>query len=452
MKKLLITTTILAILAAGAIPVGYVYASCNNWQDIIYPRVYIEDINVSGKQLVEVEELIEKEYGMALLTKKIEIEVANKIYSLDYSELEAKYNIDEVTRAAFSYGKHGNILEKYKVIKGEEKKEFTLGFTYNSKPIDELLDMIEEESGKDPINAKITIINGKINITPEVNGVKLQKDSLKESIIAEINGELSDESIKIKAPLAITKPEITVEKLSAISSPIVSFSTSFQTSTANRINNIDLATKSINGTLLMPGETFSFNEIVGERTRARGYKEAGVIIGDKIESGLGGGICQVSSTLYNAMLKAGIKVSERKNHTLPLGYIGKGLDATVDWGNIDLKFKNTLNTPIYIEGYTQDKNVYFNIYSSQELTNRSYEIVTDTYDTVQPSINYIDDANRLVGETIIVKHSSVGYKVNVYKKTYENGKLINTELISNDYYIPVSGETIRGTKIFSEKV
>lgn len=449
MKKLIITTTILAMLAAGAVPVGYVYATSNNWQDIIYPRVYIEDINVSGKRLEEVEELIEKEYGTQLLSKKIEIDVNGRTYNLDYSKLDAAYNIDEIALEAFSYGKHGNILQKYKVIKGEDKKEFTLGFNYNSKPVDELLDIIEKDSNKDPINAKISINNGNIYITPEVNGVKLQTDSLKEAIIAQINGELSDETIKIKAPLSILKPDLTAEKLSAINSTISSFSTSFSSSTANRINNVDLATKAINGTLLMPGETFSFNEIVGERTIERGYKEAGVIIGDKIESGLGGGICQVSSTLYNTILKANIKAYERRNHTLPLGYIGKGLDATVDWGNIDLKFMNTLNTPIYIEGYTKDKNVYFNIYSSKDLRNKSYELVTDIYDIVQPSIKYINDANRLAGETVVVKQGSLGYKVKVSRKTYENGRLINTELISNDYYLPVNGETIRGTKIVS---
>lgn len=452
MKKVIITTTILAVLTAVAIPAGYVYSTSNNWKDIIYPRVYIEDINVSGKQLVEAEELIEMKYGTPLLLKKIEIEVAGKIYNLDYGKLNARYNIDEVVNEAFSYGKIGNTIDKYKLIKGEENKEFKLGFTYNSKPIDELLDIIEKESKKDSVDAKISIINGNINITPEVNGVKLQKEALKKMITDKINGELKNEIITIKAPLDVAKPVTTAAKLSASYIPISSFSTSFSTSISNRINNIELATKAINGTLLMPGETFSFNKIVGERTRQRGYKEAGIIVGDKIESGLGGGICQVSSTLYNTLLQANIKASERRNHSLPLAYIAKGLDATVDWGNIDLKFKNTLSTPIYIEGYIKNKNVYFNIYSSQEQPKRSYKTVTNVYETLLPSIKYIDDPTRLVGETEIVKKAANGYRVKVYRKTYENEKLINTELISNDYYGPINGETIRGTKIIVPEI
>ncbi|GAA0721619.1 VanW family protein [Clostridium malenominatum] len=444
-KKIIIGVTICAVLSMGIIPASYVYATGNNWSNVIYPEVYIEDINVGGKQFGEAEELIQKKYGESLLNKKIQIEVNDNIYTLDYSKIEARYNIGEVVNKALSYGKQGNMIQKYKLIKGEEKKEFKLNFEYNSTPIDELIDRIEQQANKDPQNAKIFITKGDIKITPEIDGVKLQRNKLKGAILENINGELSKEGTKIKASLEIIKPEINKEKLASINSPISSFSTSFFTSSANRINNIDLATKAINGTVLMPGESFSFNEAVGERTRVRGYKEAGVIIGDRIESGLGGGICQVSSTLYNTMLNANIKADERRNHSLPLAYIGKGLDATVDWGNIDLKFTNTLNTPIYIEGYIENKNVYFNIYSSKTLTKRTYEMVTDI-STIQPTIKYIDDATRLEGEKIVTKSATSGYKVKVYRKTFEGGKLINTELISNDYYTPVNGEVIRGIK------
>lgn len=444
-KKMIITTTILAVLTMGIVPVRYVYATGNNWRDVIYPGVYIENIDVSRKQFAEAEELINEKYGKELLSKKIEIQVNDNVYTLDYKSIEARYNIHDVVKEAFSYGKQGNVIEKYKLIKGDQKKEYKLSFAYSSKPIDELVNKIEQEVNRNAENAKISITNGNIIITPEVNGVKLEKDKLKEAIIAQINGELTKESIRINAPIVTVKPGITQERLSTINSPIASFSTSFSASTANRINNIQLATSAINGTVLMPGETFSFNEIVGERTAARGYKAAGVIIGDKIESGLGGGICQVSSTLYNAMLRSGIKASERMNHTLPLSYAPKGLDATVDWGNIDLKFKNTLNTPIYIEGYTQNRNVYFNIYSNEGLKKRSYEMVTEV-SIIQPTIKYIDDSNRLAGENLVVKNASNGYKAKVYRKTFENRKLINTELISNDYYTPVNGEIIRGIK------
>jgi vancomycin resistance protein YoaR len=444
-KRMLALTVILAVLSIGTTSVSYVYATGSNWNDVIYPRVYIEEINVGGKPLVEVEELIRKEYDETLISKKIEIVANGKSYNLDYGMIGATYNTDEVIKEAFSYGKQGNIIEKYKLIKGEEDKKFNLEFSYNSKIIDEFIDKIEQDVNRTAENAKIAITKGDIKITNEVTGVKLEKDKLKQDILDVINGEVSKEYIKIQAPIEVVKPQITNEKLSAVNSLIASFSTSFPSSSANRINNIELSTKAINGTLLMPGESFSFNETVGERTKARGYKEAGVIIGDNIESGLGGGICQVSSTLYSAILKTSIKVDERRNHSLPLAYIGKGLDATVDWGNIDFKFTNTLEIPVYIEGYTKDKNVYFNVYSDKVLTAKSYEMNTEV-SVVQPTIKYINDATMLKGETKVVKSPSNGYRVKVYRKTLENGKVINNEAISNDYYRARNGEIVRGTK------
>jgi len=445
-KRVLIITTILAVLSIGTASVSYVYATGNNWQDVVYPKVYIEDIDVGGKPLLEVEKLIQKEYSDPLLSKKIEIKVNDKSYTLDYGSIGAVYNTDEIIKEAFSYGKKGNLLEKYRLIKGEEKKVYKLKFAYNSKPIDNLIGKIENDVNKASSNAKISITRGDIKITPETTGTKLQKEELKQAIIDVISGELSQGHIKIEAPVETTKPEITKEKLATINAPISSFSTSFSTSAANRINNIELATKAINGTLLMPDESFSFNKTVGERTRGRGYKEAGVIIGDKIESGLGGGICQVSSTLYNTMLQANLKADERRNHSLPLGYIGKGLDATVDWGNIDFRFTNTLDKPIYIEGYTKDKRVYFNIYADKSFIKRTYEMDTEI-SVVEPIIKYIDDPNKLVGEMAVIKNPSNGYRVKVYRKTIENGRVINSEVVSNDYYKSISGEILRGTKV-----
>lgn len=155
-------------------------------------------------------------------------------------------------------------------------------------------------------------------------------------------------------------------------------------------------------------------DIIKTETGKDIYIKAPVIINNKIELGIGGGICQVSSTLYNAILRAGIQNIERINHSLPSSYVGLGLDATVDWQNIDFRFTNTLNYPIYIEGHTQDKNWYINIFSNSDLSKKIYTIEND------------------------VNHDDNVYKVKVIRKTYENGMLIDSEFISNDTYTPAS--------------
>lgn len=442
-KKIIAAVCVMSLLTMVSVPAGYAHATELNWSKVIYPGIYIEGIDVGGKKLEEAESLVKEKYETAALLKKIEIIANNKTYKIDFSKLQGKYNIHEVAAAAYSYGKEENIINRYRLIKSPEKKEFKLTLNYNSKHIDEVLDEMEKEVNQKALPAKITVVNDQIKIIPEVDGVSLLKDKLREAIISQIEGELTREAIKLEAPIEIIKPELTAEKLSSINNRVSSFSTAFATSTVNRINNIQLATKAISGTILMPGEIFSFNRTVGERTQARGYKEAGVIVGDKIESGIGGGICQVSSTLYNAMLRTNLPSVERRNHSLPLAYIGKGLDATVNWGNIDYKFKNTLAYPVYIEGHVENKRVYFNVYSSQELAKRTYKMVTEVIDVIEPKIKYIDNPDMNSGEEEVIKKPSTGYKVKVYRKTYENGKLINTEVVSSDTYRAVNGEIMR---------
>ncbi|SQC00302.1 vancomycin b-type resistance protein vanW [Clostridium tetanomorphum] len=154
----------------------------------------------------------------------------------------------------------------------------------------------------------------------------------------------------------------------------------------------------------------------------------------------------MSSTLYNAILKTNIKATERAHHTLPSSYVPLGRDATVDWGNIDYKFKNTLSYPIYIEGITSGGNVIFNVYSNSQLAIRRYDLATDIYSKIETTTKTINDPNIPVGQEEIVQKPYTGFKVKVSKNTYENDKLINTELISDDFYRPVEGLIKVGTK------
>ena len=173
---------------------------------------------------------------------------------------------------------------------------------------------------------------------------------------------------------------------------------------------------------------------------------APVIVGTKMYSDFGGGICQVSTTLYNAIIRSNILSTERTQHTLPSHYIGPAMDATVDWGNIDYKFTNTLSYPVYIQAYTENKNIYFYVYSNASLNNRKYDLVNEIYDTIEPGIKYIDDPTLSIGETVQDQFPSPGIKARSYKDTYENGKLIEHKQISDDFYKPVDEVIRRGIK------
>jgi vancomycin resistance protein YoaR len=447
-KSIIITVVSVAVLLGTAVTVQAfkISSTINKYTNSIYPDIAVEDIDLSAITKVQAIDLLQEKYGDVVLKKKINIKAIDKSYTIDYSKLNAKYDIEDSVNEAFSYGKNLNVLEKYKLIKNPDPMQYKLKFSYDSKPVKELIAKMQKEIDKTPINASIAMISsGKFSITPDKSGLKLDTGKLEQSILEKINGDITGD-IEIQAPIDNVQASVTTDMLSKVNSRISSFSTNFAGSSANRASNIILATKSINGKVFMPGETFSFNDVVGERTAKKGYKEAPVIVGNKLDSGLGGGICQVSTTLYNAVIRANINATERSHHTLPSHYIGLGMDATVDYGNIDYKFKNTLNFPVFIEGYSQGTKLIFNVYSDVSLTSRTYDLVSETYDVIQPDTKYVDDPSLYEGETVIDQPPYIGYKVRVYKKIYENGKLVGQEQVTNETYNKVDAVVKRGTK------
>lgn len=443
-RGIFITAACIAIGVIGL--VAYQYNAVKAWSNIIYPGVSISGVDVSGRTKEQAKQILTQKFNDGIIKKKIIITAPDRNYTLDHSKLNMKYNIDDMVNQALIYGKDSNIFTKYRIIKGSEKKQLNLGFTYDQKPVNELINTIEKEVNKDPVDASVKRDGGSFTVIPQENGRKLKKDELKKEVTEKIDGTVGTNAT-IKAPIETVSAKITSDKLSSINARIGTFSTDFGSiSSAERANNIRLATKSINGKVLMPGDSFSFNDIVGERTADRGYMAAPVIIGNQVDSGLGGGICQVSTTLYNAVLRSNIKPTERSHHTLPSHYVPLGMDATVDWGNLDYKFKNTLDYPLFIEASTYGGYVTFNIYSNSSLTNTVSEVKSEVYDTIQPGTKYVDDPTLPVGQTEQTQAPYTGYKVKVVKTTTKNGVLVSEDVISDDFYKPVDAVIKRGTK------
>ncbi|EPY2274226.1 VanW family protein [Clostridium sporogenes] len=443
-KRILIFIFLLMSILFGVF--YYIYKEVTEFDSVIYPGVSIEGIDLTAKTKNEAKNIIETKYSKTIVKKNINITWNNKKYNLSCAKLNPTYNIQETINNAYSYGKNLNIFSKYKIIKSKSVQNYPLKFSYDKKVMDEFIGSIEKDINKGAENAKINVNKGSISIVDDKKGLKLEKDNLKKILYSKMDGKnLKD--INEKAPVKIQEAKIKKKQLETVNSNISSYTTNYGSiSSPQRANNIEISTKAINGTLLMPDESFSFNNTVGPRTEKRGYQGAPVIIGNKIESGLGGGICQVSGTLYNAILKANINSTERVRHTFPSTYVPIGMDATIDYGNIDYKFKNTLKYPIYIEGITDGANVIFNIYSNSYLKNKTYNISSEIYETITPKEQYIDDSNIPLGKTEIVQEAHTGYKVKVYKSTVENDSVVKKELLYTDFYKPVDKIIKRGTK------
>jgi len=221
--------------------------------------------------------------------------------------------------------KFKNLLQK--TITEQENRKFTIP-TKQINPQEIDIEKIYKEIYKEAQNAYITQ-DPIIEVHPHVNGIDFAIS------IDEIKSILAEDKDEYIIPLKITIPEITLEKLGEEAFPQVlgSFSTTYNTSNKNRVINLELASEKIDGTIILPGETFSYNKIVGERTIAKGYKEAAVYSNGKVVDGIGGGICQISSTLYNAVIYANLEITSRSNHRFLTSYVTAGRDATVSYRN-----------------------------------------------------------------------------------------------------------------------
>jgi len=450
MKKMISVIIILLVIVIFGASGIYIYVNNNTkkWTSLVYPGVKIEDVDISGKTLAEAKDMVTQKYGAAILKKNVNIKTPAKTYTLDYSKINARYDIDQVVAEAFAYGKNLDLYEKYKLIKKPVNKQLSLKFVYDPKPITKLIADMKKEIDTTAKNGSISLVGGKFVVTPDIKGAKLIDDKLEKEILSKINGDIKAPDIIVEAEVQTVLAKLTKEKLSTVNTKISSFSSNFTSSSYGRSTNITLATKSINGTLLMPGESFSFNGKVGQRTAAKGYQPAPVDIGTKVGSDYGGGICQVSTSLYNTVIRANIKSTVRNHHSIPSTYIPLGMDATVDWGNLDYAFTNTLAYPIYIESVVKNKILTFNIYSDSSLNDKTYNLVNEIYAAVKPGpTQYINDPTLLVGQNVQEQFPLVGYKVRVYKDTIQNGQVIEHLLISDDSYKVVAQIIRKGTKI-----
>lgn len=411
----------------------------------IYPKIYIENIKVSNLKIEEAKEKLHHEFEKNISNKKIEIRVEDKLFKTSYEELGVKFDTQRAIEDAINIGKKENFIKKLYMILFPQKINIEINLTYNNEAVDGVIYYIEGDVNIKPIESKMTLeSNGSFTITDEENGVRINNESLKSQLEKSINKNINEEIIRIQCELEQWIPEKRKQNLNKINGVICSFSTSLQNSSEQRRTNIKLATKAVDSYVVMPNEIFSFNDVVGVRTESKGYKRAHVILGNQYVDDVGGGICQVSSTLYNAILKTDIEVIERKPHSKKINYVPLGQDATVNYGAIDFKFKNTLEVPIYIRGQVQDNYVAFQIYSDTSINLKRYQIESEIEEILKPkdTIKYSRAISK--GQRLVEKEGKIGYVVNTYRVLYKDGKVVEKKIVAKDIYKAINNIVIVG--------
>jgi len=365
-KKVTPLTISLVIISFVAIISLYVffknYNLVSSYSNKVYPGIYVLNKDLSS---LTSEELLNELNLLsdALINKTIKATFSDKEFTLTYDELEYKLNVNELSEQILAYGKDNSFFTKLKLIKEPQNKEFNFTFTYNDEALNTFIDKIYDDLYLDPINASIDISYGNINVSEEVSGLELNSDKLKEDLIASLEDFTVDSDVNITLETKAVNPSITSEALSTVNRKLSSFSTKFIYGPSG--TNLQKATYNIDNNIIMPGETYSTDKSIGPTTLERGFVYSNTYVGGEVVKGLGGGVCQVSSTLYNTILHAGIIPIERMNHMMPVGYIGIGLDATLADNLIDLKFVNDTEYPMVINSTAENGILTIELWSNE---------------------------------------------------------------------------------------
>ena len=340
-----------------------------------------------------------------------------------------RINPDIVKQEVENEIKNVDTSEKEIDLSTEEKKP---------EPID--LDKVYSEVHTEPKDAYYT--KDPFTLYPHVDGIDFDISMEEAKKLLEENKE------EYVIPLKITKPDITTDEIGSEGFPdlLGTYKTYYNSSNKDRTTNLRLASNKIDGTVLMPGETFSYNKVVGERTIAAGYKEAPIYAGGKVVDGIGGGICQVSSTLYNAVIFANLDIVSRTNHRFVPSYVTAGRDATVVYGSIDFKFKNTRKYPIKIESSVSGGVAKVSIYGMKEEKEYDVKIETKITGSIPTKTVYEEDSTLPAGKEKVVQKGHKGTYSEAYKVVYYNGKVVSRTLLSKDKYSAMETIIKKGTK------
>ena len=355
--------------------------------------------------------------------------------SIDDAVVQPSYYIEkDNSKLIVTSGKEGVkvdekqlIEEIYKVLdentEDEQKIEIPV---IKATPENIDIEKIHEEVYKEVQDAYYT--KDPFTIHPEEEGIDFDVEAAKSMLL--------EEKAEYEIPLKITKPTKTVKQIGTEAFPdlLAACTTSYKASNVDRTTNLKLAANKINGVVLLPNEEFSYNKVVGERTISAGYKMAATYASGKVVDGLGGGICQISSTLYDAVVFANLNVTTRRNHQFVTSYLPAGKDATVVWGSQDFKFVNSRKYPVRIVATVEGGNATIQVWGIKEDVEYDISIETKKVATIAFTTQYVQDASLPAGQQKVVQAGSNGRKVEAYKVMKLNGKVVSTTLLSRDTY------------------
>ena len=347
---------------------GIMYFTSKRYDNIVYPNIKLYDENISSLNESELEGKIYSTIEF-IKNNKFAVNVENKSYDIRVGDFISDFNEDKLKNDIMSFGKNKNFISQFGLISLGVKRNYNFNIKVNYDEIKNKVDEIYEDNLMPAVEPGIDIEGDSISVEEGKVGKGINKEELSNEIMGLINSlNIRESNIVISQNYNEIKPSIDINDLKTVDAKISSATTYFGGTGYGRGLNIVNAASKINNTILMPGEEFSYEDAVSPVTFANGYHVAPVIVNGMHVDGVGGGVCQVSTTLYNTQLKAGILPTERYNHSKSVSYVQKGLDATLATGSKNYRFKNTYDYPILIHAYTVGGQITVEFWSNESVT------------------------------------------------------------------------------------
>ena len=428
-----------ALVCAAGVYVGttvYAQDAQNPSERTIADNIYIGDIAVGGMTEAQAVEAVD-DYVKSLGDTEFTLTVDDKSVVAKASDFGIEWSNRVLVKDAMDVGRTGNLIERYKSKKDLEHENLVYDITYTADKdkVTQFLETNTADMNQDAINYGLKRENGAFSIIDGQNGVAVDVDTSAQEIVSYIEDTWNQNDATIELAASVVEPEGTKEQLERVKDVLGTYTTDFGTSSAGRVQNVRNGASKINGHVLYPGEQFSVYEAVNPFTAENGYELAGSYENGTTVQTYGGGICQVSTTLYNAVIRAELAIDERFCHSMIVSYVKPSMDAAIAGTYKDLKFTNNYDFPIYIEGYTTGMQITFTVYG-EETRPAGREVIfeSETTSTTEPETKFVSSDSQPIGYVNTDQNSHTGYTARLWKIVKENGVEVSREPYNNSTY------------------
>lgn len=401
----------------------------------VLDQVYVESVNLSGMNAEEASAAVQRRME-EISGYQITLHMDDESVGVSAKELGLSGDNEQILEYAARIGQTGNVIKRYKAQKELEETSIQLPLTYQ---VDQEATKTALETYCVPLNREVsdyglTRENGEFEIVNGQRGITLNEEESVQIVSDYLTNVWKDGRGSVDLSVELTEPKGSREELEKVQDVLGTGSTDYSASSAARATNIKNGTSKLNGILLYPGDSLSVCDQMVPFDEENGYELAPSYSNGSVVESFGGGICQVSTTLYLAVLRSELEVTERHNHSMIVTYVKPSMDAAIAEGSKDLKFTNNLDAPVYIEGVAYAGTLVFTVYGQEyRPEGRTVKYESETLETIDPTTELVADTESALGVVQQTQSAHTGYVAKLWKVVTENGEETRTEVNNSNY-------------------